>query len=402
MNVPWLVGSRYFGARGDDVYLSFISKVSLIGLVLGVVALTVVVSVMNGFDRELKYRILGAAPHVVVETTDPESLTAWVAGEDRVLGYAGFLRRSGVIMRGQANKLVSIYGIEPEHEADVSILPRHVIAGSLDDIEPGTNRVIVGRPLAFQLGLVEGDTLTVIVPEPSPSGNSVVPRIARVAVAGFFELDSELDYGLIVMHRSDLALVIRGSRPTFRLTLENIFLAPSVAAELRTLSGVTAVSTWTEDYGDFFETVRMEKIMMFILLTLIVAIAAFNIVSGLAMMVRDKQADIAVFRTMGLSQAKVMQTFMIQGSMIGVAGTLIGLVIGIPLAFSISEVIAFFENLFGARMLAGTYFEQVPSDLRLLDLLAIAAVSLAISLAATLYPAYRASRLHPASVLRYE
>jgi lipoprotein-releasing system permease protein len=196
-------------------------------------------------------------------------------------------------------------------------------------------------------------------------------------------------------------MVDRGD-PAVRITLVDIFRAPAIKRELLDVAGVTRVITWSDEYGDFFETVRMEKIMMFILLSLIVAIAAFNIVSGLSMMVRDKQADIAVFRTMGLSPSAVMQTFVIQGAMIGLLGTFIGLAIGIPLAASISEVVDFFEALFGVSMLAGTYFEQVPSDLRVIDLATIAAVSIAISLSATLYPAYRASRLRPANVLRYE
>lgn len=402
VRVPWLVGKRYFGAKGNDRFLSIISRVSLIGLVLGVVALTVVVSVMNGFDRELKYRILGVVPHLVVETSDPQALVAVLSGRTDVAGYAPFLRRYGVAVHGRSDRLVSIYGIVPDREASISILPKHLVSGTLADLSAGQNRVFLGRPLGSQLGIGRGDLITLIIPEPSVSGNSVVPRMASVQVAGFFEVDSEVDYNLMVTNISDLAAMVDGGESAVRITLADIFRAPAMKRELLDVPGVTRVVTWSDEFGDFFETVRMEKIMMFILLSLIVAIAAFNIVSGLAMMVRDKQADIAVFRTMGLSPSAVMQTFVIQGAMVGFLGTFIGLAIGIPLAASISEVVDFFEALFGVSMLAGTYFEQVPSDLRMIDLATIAAVSIAISLLATLYPAYRASRLRPANVLRYE
>ncbi|MEX0941754.1 MAG: lipoprotein-releasing ABC transporter permease subunit [Pseudomonadales bacterium] len=402
VSVPWLVGRRYFGAQGNDRFLSIIARVSLIGLVLGVVALTVVVSVMNGFDRELKYRILGVVPHLIIETTDPGALSSVLADHAAVAGFAPFLRRFGVAVQGRSNKLVSIYGIVPDQEKQVSILPNHLVSGSLADLSQGQNRVFMGRPLGFQLRTAVGDMLTLIIPEPSVSGNSVVPRLARVQVAGFFEVDSEVDYNLIVANLSDLTAMAGTTETTFRVTLADIFLAPAVKEDLLGVPGVTRIVTWTDEFGDFFETVRMEKIMMFILLSLIVAIAAFNIVSGLSMMVRDKQADIAVFRTMGLSPFSVMQTFVIQGAMVGLLGTFLGLAIGIPLAVSISEVVSFFESLFGARMLAGTYFDKVPSDLRIADLAAIAMVAIAISLVATLYPAYRASRLRPANVLRYE
>ena len=226
--------------------------------------------------------------------------------------------------------------------------------------------------------------------------------MARLQVAGFFEVDSELDYGLMLMNRKDLASIVRDNTNTWRISLHDIFLAPSIKRELEKSSSVDKVSTWNDEYGDFFRTVKMEKIMMFILLTLIVAIAAFNIVSGLSMMVKGKQADIAVFRTMGLSPGKVMQIFVVQGTVVGILGTAIGMLVGIPLAHYIPQVIGFVEDLTGTHLLAGTYFDRVPTDVRLPDLGVIVVVSLALSFLATLYPAWRAAKLRPANVLRYE
>lgn len=400
--VPLLIGLRYAGGSAGSLYLSFISRVSLIGLVLGVVALTVVVSVMNGFDRELKYRILGTVPHVVITGGEPSRVEAWLAEQPGVQGYARFIQRAGLLLHGSSNKLVAMYGVDAEREALVSILPDHIVAGNMGALTPGSGALLLGRPLAFQLGLVTGDSVTLIVPEPSAGGNAVAPRLARLRVAGFFEVDAEVDYSLVLMNRDDLAQVAGDTSIAYRVTLDDVFRAPGFAAAAATgIEGATA-SDWTDEFGDFFETVRMEKIMMFVLLTLVVAIAAFNIVSGLSMMVREKRADIAVLRTLGLSPRAVMVTFMIQGSVVGVLGTALGLLIGIPLAWSVSDIVSFLEGLAGANMLAGTYFDRLPSDIRGADLLVIALVSLVISLTATLYPAYRASRLQPADVLRYE
>lgn len=400
--VPWMVGLRYSRSRAGNLFLSFLSRVSMIGLVLGVVALTVVVSVMNGFDKQLKYRILGAIPHIVVETRDADSVGKWLDRQPVVKAHATFLRRSAVAIHNDGRRLVNVYGIEPEREKDISIIPDHLVAGAMSDLTAGSHHVILGRSLGFDLGLNRGDVVTLIIPQPSASGNSVTPKMTRATVAGFFEVKSELDYGLVLMNRNDLASAVGDHTQTLRVTLHDVFRAASLAATLAQRSDVLGVSDWTDEYGDFFRTVRMEKIMMFILLTLIVAIAAFNIVSGLSMMVKEKQADIAVFRTMGLSPAQVMQVFVIQGTVVGVLGTAAGMLAGVPLAYYIPGIIRFVENLVGARMLAGTYFDRVPTDVRVPDLVAIVAVSMALSLLATLYPAWRAARLRPARVLRYE
>lgn len=386
MNTPILVGMRFMLSRNTTRFLSLITKVSVFGLMLGVMALVIVVSVMNGFDTQLKHRILGAAPHVISKTPLKDS---------GVIASAEFLRYQGMVLAGDS-RLVSIFGVDPGQEAKVSVIPRHMVEGSIQALTPGSNQVIMGATLGARLGLWEGDKTTLLIPVASTGGSSVVPKIARVTVAGFFRLNSELDHGLLLMNVQDLQTFVGADQVQYRNTLKDIFTAGQYAnaAEIET--------TWYEDYGDFFAAVRMEKIMMFLLLTMIVLIAALNTVSGLSMMVKEKQSEIAVLRTMGLARHQVSLIFIVQGSIIGLSGVLLGLLFGLPVAFNVTEVVGFFENLAGGRMLAGTYFDRVPTDVRWADIGLIAAVSMLIAVLATLYPAFRAGQLEPAQVLRAE
>ena len=395
MNIASYIGLRFSFSEKGSAFLSFITRVSMVGLSLGVMALVVVVSVMNGFDSQLKYRILGAFPHMIVQGPLPENIEE-IAG---VIATAPFLKREGILIQSGKNRLVAIYGITPEKEAEISVIPDHIVQGELSDLLPGSNKIIIGQALARQLALLPGDSVSMLIPEPSKRGNSVVPRIARVELGGVFQLQSELDYTLVLIHLDDLKRITGSNSSFHRVTLSDIFLVNQVK---HLLGPQVKVSDWTQEYGDFFETVRMEKLMMFILLTLIVAIAAFNTVSGLSMMVKEKQAEIAVLRTMGLARTRVMGIFIVQGSFIGLVGTLMGVALGVPLAYNITQVVGFFEDLTGSRMLAGTYFDRVPSDVRMEDIVIIVCVSLIISMVATLYPAYRAARIEPASVLRAE
>lgn len=389
--------STYIGLRfslGGSAFLSFITRVSMIGLTLGVIALIVVVSVMNGFDSQLKHRILGAVPHMIIE--GEWSQRRPLPG---VKASAPFLKREGILIQAGANRLVVVYGIVPEKEDRISVIPQHITAGKISDLVEGSYNIMVGGPLAAQLGLWTGDRITLLIPEPSRQGSSVVPKIAKVVMAGTFELQSELDYSLVLINLADLNRVIGKQTHDTRLTLDDIFQVNKVR---QLLEDDLEVTDWTSDYGDFFETVRMEKLMMFVLLTLVVMIASFNTVSGLSMMVKEKQAEIAVLRTMGLSRSRVMQLFIVQGGLIGLTGTLAGVILGVPLAYNVGEVVGFFENLVGGRILAGTYFDQVPSDIRLTDIIVIVLVSFFISMLATIYPAYRAAKIEPAVVLRAE
>ncbi|HJP52385.1 MAG TPA: lipoprotein-releasing ABC transporter permease subunit [Pseudomonadales bacterium] len=393
MNLPAYIGIRFSVSQKDSAFLSFITRVSMIGLTLGVVALIVVVSVMNGFDSQLKYRILGAVPHMVVHGELP---TTPING---VRASAPFLKRDGMLVQSNKNRLVAVYGIDPGKEKEMSVVPSHMVEGRLEDLVPGSYKIAIGKPLGLQLGLWTGDNITLLIPEPSPQGSMVVPKIARVELASTFALQSELDYALVLINLEDLKQIVGVVQHDTRLTLDNIFQVGGVRKLLETEVNVT---DWSREYGDFFETVRMEKLMMFILLTLIVMIAAFNTVSGLSMMVKEKQAEIAVLRTMGLSRGRVMQVFIIQGSFIGLVGTVAGVILGVPLAYNVTEVVGFFEDVFGGRMLAGTYFDRVPSDVRLFDIIVIILVSFLISILATLYPAYRAAKVDPANALGAE
>ncbi len=393
MNLPAYIGIRFSVSQKDSAFLSFITRVSMIGLTLGVVALIVVVSVMNGFDSQLKYRILGAVPHMVVHGELP---TTPING---VRASAPFLKRDGMLVQSNKNRLVAVYGIDPGKEKEMSVVPSHMVEGRLEDLVPGSYKIAIGKPLGLQLGLRTGDNITLLIPEPSPQGSMVVPKIARVELASTFALQSELDYALVLINLEDLKQIVGVVQHDTRLTLDNIF---QVGGVRKSLEAEVNVTDWSREYGDFFETVRMEKLMMFILLTLIVMIAAFNTVSGLSMMVKEKQAEIAVLRTMGLSRGRVMQVFIIQGSFIGLVGTVAGVILGVPLAYNVTEVVGFFEDVFGGRMLAGTYFDRVPSDVRLFDIIVIILVSFLISILATLYPAYRAAKVDPANALGAE
>ena len=393
MNLPAYIGIRFSVSQKDSAFLSFITRVSMIGLTLGVIALIVVVSVMNGFDSQLKYRILGAVPHMVVHGELP---TTPING---VLASAPFLKRDGMLVQSNKNRLVAVYGIDPGKEKEMSVVPSHMVEGRLEDLVPGSYKIAIGKPLGLQLGLWTGDNITLLIPEPSSQGSMVVPKIARVELASTFALQSELDYALVLINLEDLKQIVGVVQHDTRLTLDNIF---QVGGVRKSLEAEVNVTDWSREYGDFFETVRMEKLMMFILLTLIVMIAAFNTVSGLSMMVKEKQAEIAVLRTMGLSRGRVMQVFIIQGSFIGLVGTVAGVILGVPLAYNVTEVVGFFEDVFGGRMLAGTYFDRVPSDVRLFDIIVIILVSFLISILATLYPAYRAAKVDPANALGAE
>jgi len=407
MNVPLFIGLRFSTAHKGSSFLSFITRVSMIGLMLGVMSLIVVVSVMNGFDSQLKYRILGAIPHVIVsgDTNDtrqdksngaiqPEQLTAIGDGARS----SAFLGRKGIVIKGRDNRIIAVHGILPEQEKYASVIPENMKLGHVDLLKAGSNNIVLGQGMASQLAVWPGDNMTLIIPTATASGQLISPKLATVVLVGTFELQSELDYSLALMHLQDLKNIVKTEHHDTRLTLNNIFNVSSYQTALAPLD----VVDWTQEYGDFFETVKMEKIMMFMLLTLIVMIAAFNTVSGLSMMVKDKKGEIAVLRTMGLSRGQVMQIFIVQGSVIGVSGTLLGMLLGIPLAYHVTEVVGFVEDLMGGRMLAGTYFDRVPTDVRFLDTLVIVLVSFLISILATLYPAYRATKLEPAEVLRSE
>lgn len=395
------ISLRYFFHRKRRGGVSLISFVSLAGISLGIISLTIVVSVMNGFDRELKKRILGVVPHVVVNA----SLATWdkaaVQFEENLLiseNMGAFLEVQAMLVHQMGNELITLYGVQPDEEVRLSVLDEHLIEGSLDQLTSGSLQIFLGEPQLTRLGMVIGDKVNLVIPKTNARGNTVKPSIFSVRIAGAFQLGSELDYRLAYMHIDDL-VTMTGAEPALRIKVADIFLAESMAEKIREETAYP-VETWGDKYGDFFKTVKMEKTMMFILMSIIIAVAAFNIISSLSIMVVDKKGDIAILRTMGASEGNVLGIFLLQGAIIGVIGLLLGMGIGIPLASHITEVISFFEDLSGSRVLAGTYFDRVPSEVRTTDIVLIGVFSLLITLIATLGPAMKAAKLQPATVLK--
>lgn len=398
MNVSALIGLRYYRSRSGNRFVSIISLVSFLGLVLGVVALIVVVSVMNGFDRELKHRILGAVPHLVVDHLDIEEVKDWSRNYP-VEAVTPFQQAQLLLLANGGSHLISVYGVVPELEENASTLVHAIDTGSIESLNGSGLELILGRSVARRLGIEVGDRINLVVPRISAGGETVTPYLASVQLTGTLDLGSELDYRLGVMHLSDLQQLTLAA-PKTRVTFSDLFAAPLMKREL-SAKGVSATD-WTDQFGDFFQTVRMEKVMMFILLSFVVAIASFSIISGLTMLVDSKKRDIAVLRTMGLSEVGVLKVFLVQGLGIAIAGVSVGLLVGIPLAFYIPDIMDVVESWIGFSIVAGTYFDQIPSDVRWPDILVIAGVTFLISFAATLYPSFRAARLHPAEILRYE
>lgn len=398
MNVSLLIAERYLRAGSSTKFGSLFSTVSFLGLVLGVIALIVVVSVMNGFDRELKARILGAVPHVLVQSESTKEVAAAVASM-QVVAITPFQEAQLLLVARRGSHLVTVFGISPEKEIGASILPESMIEGRLTELTSGARGIVLGESVARRLGVRIGDKISLVLPDASITGDLIRPRLGSAIVKGIFSVGSELDFHLGVMHVEDLVQQTKKPLVT-RLTLDDLFAAPMATRLLRE-AGYDA-EDWTNRYGDFFETVRMEKIMMFILLSFVVAVASFSIVSGLSMLVDSKRRDIAVLRTMGMTESGIRQLFLAQGTLITLIGVSVGALLGIPLAYHVPEVMGFVESLVGFSIVEGTYFDRIPTDPRMLDIAVILVVASLIGFAATLYPSIQAARLAPAEILRYE
>jgi lipoprotein-releasing system permease protein len=383
----------------------------MIGLMLGVAVLIIVLSVMNGFDRELKQRILGMVPHAIIEGSGPlenwETVDAAVEKHPRVLAAAPFIQGQGMVTGGGEVRGVLLNGILPEQERTVSIIENHMEQGSLGDLKSGEFGIIIGRFLASSLRLQLGDKITVVLPEASVTPAGVLPRLKRFTVKGVFSVGAELDGSYTLIHMDDAAKLMRtdGKAQGIRLLVDDLFAAPRVAEQAaQLLSGRYYISDWTRTHGNLFQAIRMEKTMIGLLLMFIVAVAAFNIVSTLVMVVTDKTADIAILRTMGATPGRIMRIFIVQGAVIGIFGTLVGTALGILGALNISAFISWLEVALGHQFLsADVYFiSYLPSQLLWEDVMIISGSGLAMSLLATIYPAWRASRIDPADALRYE
>jgi len=411
------VGLRFTRARkrnsGRNHFISFISLVSMLGIALGVAALIVVLSVMNGFQKEVRARILGVASHVQLTGAD-NRLADWqaVASEaavhPQVVAAAPFVNAQGMLLFGAAVRGAVVRGVVPQLEEKVADIGRNMVAGKLEALAPEEFGIVLGAELARALGAVPGDKVTLIAPQGLVTPAGILPRLKQFTVVGLFEVGMfEYDSGLALIHVQD-AQKLYGMAENVsgvRLKLQDLFQSREVTRDLMArMRGDIYISDWTRSHANFFRAVQIEKTMMFIILLLIVAVAAFNIVSTLVMAVTDKQPDIAILRTLGASPGAIMQIFIVQGALIGVIGMLLGVVGGIALAVNIDVVVPFLERLLSIRFLSREvyYITELPSDLQRGDVIVIALVSLALSLLATIYPSWRASRVNPAEALRYE
>lgn len=413
------VGMRYTRAKRKNHFISFISLTSMIGIALGVAALIIVLSVMNGFQKDLRTRILGVASHLEI-TGSNNMLTDWPnivessVKREHVLASAPYITAQAMLSYGQGVQGAIIRGVLPAAEDKVADLGKSMKVGNLNDLRAGEFGIILGADLAYNLGAQMGDKVVVMAPQGQFTPAGVVPRLKQFTVVGLFSSGmQEYDAGLALIHMDDAAKLYRMENKVsgVRLKLDDLFIAPNVAASIsKDLNkssdpiGAYYVTDWTQQHANFFKAVQMEKRVMFIILTLIVAVAAFNIVSTLVMAVTDKRADIAIMRTFGASPVSIMVIFIVQGALIGVIGTLIGAVFGVIVALNIDVIIPFIEGLFHIQFLSKDVYQisEVPSDLIWSDVITIVIVSFILSLFATLYPSWRASKINPAEALRYE
>lgn len=408
------IGLRYTRAKRRNHFISFISLISMLGIALGVTALITVLSVMNGFEKELRGRILSVASHVTI-TGPGERLHNWraaaerIAANEQVEGRAPYIMGQGMLARGKAVSGVVVRGILPGEEPQVSDLGKKMVAGSLDDLDSGTFGIILGRELAWKLDADLGTQLSLIIPQGQVTPAGLLPRLKRFTVVGIFEVGMfEYDSGLALVHLQDAAKLYQlGDAITgLRLKVDDIYAAPIIGREIAMNLGddVYRVRDWSQEHANFFRALQIEKTVMFVILLLIVAVAAFNIISTLVMMVTDKEADIAILRTLGISSGSVMGIFMVQGTLIGFIGTLLGMVGGVALALNVETVVPFLERLFNTTFLAADvyYISELPSDMRWTDVARIATAAFGMSLLATIYPAWRAAQTQPVEALRYE
>ncbi|ATR84042.1 lipoprotein-releasing system transmembrane subunit LolC [Pseudomonas sp. FFUP_PS_473] len=408
------IGTRYTRAKRRNHFVSFISLTSMIGLALGVVVMIVVLSVMNGFDHEMRTRVLGMVPHATLETGQPinnwPALADTVKQNPQVVAVAPFTQMQGLLTHDGKVQKVLLNGIDPGQERKVSIIDDFIRQGRLDDLVPGEFGIMIGDKAATKLGVGIGDKLTFVAPEVTVTPAGMFPRMKRFTVVGIFHVGAgEIDGYLGLTNLSDLSRLHRWKADQvqgLRLKFDDLFQAPRTAWSIAQKLGDQEfyARDWTRSHGNLYQAIRMEKAMIGLLLLLIVAVAAFNIISTLVMVVNDKKGDIAILRTLGATPGQIMAIFMVQGTVIGVVGTLIGAVIGIAAALNVSAAIAGLESLIGHKFLnADVYFiDYLPSQVMAEDVWMVCGAALVLSFLATLYPAWRAARTQPAEALRYE
>ena len=423
MQIPYelLIGLRYTRAGRStrrNGFISFISGVSMLGIALGVAALIIVLSVMNGFQKEVRDRMLGVVSHVEIYAAGGQALpdAALTLRESRsnpqVIGAAPFIAAQALMARGEDMKGVMVRGIDPALEPEVTDLAngaqnQTAQSAALAQLTPGSFGVVLGGELARSLGVRTGEKVTLVAPSGQVTPAGVVPRYKQMTVLGTFESGHyEYDSALAFVHWEDAAKIFRLEGPSgVRLKLRDLHQARTVADQLqRSLTGDVVIRDWTRQNRTWFAAVQVEKRMMFIILTLIVAVAAFNLVSTLVMTVTDKRADIAILRTLGASPRSIMGIFVVQGAMVGVIGTVAGLLLGLGVAYNIDVIVPALEHLLGATFLPQDIYliSRMPSEPQQSDILPIAVIALVMAFVATLYPSYRASQVNPAEALRYE
>jgi lipoprotein-releasing system permease protein len=407
------IALRYTRTKRRNHFISFISLISMLGMALGVCALIVVLSVMNGFQKEIRTRILGIAPHLQINA-ESNDLVDWqptlqvIKSHPQVVAAAPFINGQGMVSFDQNVQGVMVRGILPQDEKRVTDISNKMKSGSLNDLQADGFGIALGSDLARSLGAHVGDKVLLISPQGQVTPAGMMPRLKQFHVAAIFEVGmTPYDNALALIHLSDAQRLYRmdGTVSGISARLHDLDLAPQVGAEIgRSLPRNTYVSDWTRQHANYFRAVQIEKKMMFIILSLIVAVAAFNIVSTMVMAVTDKRADIAILRTLGATPASIMRIFIVQGVIIGLVGSVLGVAGGILLTLNIDTVVPFIEKLVGMHFLSKeVYFiTELPSDLQCNDVLIVAGFSFLISLLATIYPSWRASKVQPAEALRYE
>ncbi|HCV96002.1 Lipoprotein-releasing system transmembrane protein LolC [compost metagenome] len=409
--IPVSIGLRYLRAKRRNGFISFISMASILGIALGVTVLITTLAVMSGFQKEIRDRLLQMTAHTTI-TSDGAPMSDWqravdVARKDpRVAGAAPYIEIQAMLSGPRVQGAI-VQGIDPALEPGVSVINQKLVKGSFDSLTPGSYNLLVGKELAIWLGVDVGDTVLVTLAEVQGTPVGAMPRLKRFTVSGIFEAGyNEIDKGVAFANMADLERVLRMDGVTgVRLKLHDMDHALDVGVDLaHSLGGGYRVSDWTQQNANLYHSLRMEKVVMGILLSLIIAMGAFNLVSSQVMLVTDKQADIAILRTLGLTPGGVMQVFMVQGSLIGIIGTVAGVIGGITLTLNLERILGAIETVFNVKLLPEDvyYITGLPTDMQTPDIVIITVIALAMSFLATLYPAWRAARTQPAEALRYE
>ena len=407
------VGLRYLRAKQKNSFVSFISMVSIIGIALGVMALITVLSVMNGFQRDIRNKIIGVTAHMQITSAD-NKLQNWqqvgdgTLNDKRVLNYAPYVDGQGLIsFDGNVNGIM-LRGVEPRFETKVDDLHKSMTKGSFTDLTPGKFNIIIGEALARQLGASVGDKITIITPDGQITPAGMIPRIKQFTISGIFNVHMyEYDSSFAFINIQDAQILFKMGNAVsgVRLKVDNVMQTQLIKQQLsRILPETLIVSDWIDQHQNYFSAVELEKKMMFVVLSLIVAVAAFNLVSTLVMTVNDKKSDIAILRTMGASQKNILKIFLIQGGVSGIIGTVTGTILGLLLAANVGQLVHWIEIITGRKLISSDVYliDYLPSQIIPSDVITIFCISIALSLLATLYPSYRAAKTNPVEALRYE